>query len=43
MFLGLFERSIEFDPRVGDPPIHGSLGVVLEALQVMVMVRIDQM
>jgi len=42
MFLGFFERSIEFDPWVGDPPTRGSLGVVLEALQVMIMVRIDQ-
>jgi len=42
MFLGLFERSIEFDLWVGDPPTCRSLGMALEALQVMVVVRIDQ-
>ena len=42
MFLSLFERSIEFDLWVEDPPTCRSLGVALEALEVMVMVRIDQ-
>ena len=42
MFLGFFERSIESDPWVGDPPTCRLLSVALEALEVMVVVRIDQ-